>query len=159
MAVSVKFVGPRLTSLVPEVAGAITERTCRHIASDVQSHMLSTAQRETPVRTGALRESWLSPLIEARGGRYTARIRNSHPLAGLLEHGARPHEIDPKDKRSVTTPEGERADVHHPGFAGSHAAAKAAAAAEVELPFVAEPALHEWVGAMEAAITEATKGT
>lgn len=131
-----RYVGPSLTALVPESAIVATERTYRRIAEDVQGTMMRTAQAATPVRYSTVRDSWLAPMVERHGNRVEAKIRNPHWLAHLLEYGTQPHEIKPKNRRAEMTPEGPRADVHHPGFHGHHMAALAVDVAEGTLPFV-----------------------
>jgi hypothetical protein len=136
------LIGDSLASLVTEASYAATDRAQRRIAEDVQGVMFHTAVAATPIRTGALRDSWLRPMVERMADRTEAKISNPHWAAQLIEHGAQPHEEKPKDRRSISTPEGERASVHHPGFEGRHMAAIAAQVAETVLPMTAERALE-----------------
>ena len=157
MAIIGKYTGPKLTALASEAAIAITERTCRRIATDVQGTMMRTAQAATPVRYGTVRDSWLAPMVERRGQRVEARIKNPHWLAHLLEYGTQPHEIHPKNRRAELTPEGPRAGAHVAGIHAHHMAALAVDVAEGTLPFVPERALQEWKGEVDA-IVEASRG-
>jgi hypothetical protein len=151
-----KYIGDSLASLVTEASYAATDRAQRSIARDVQDVMFATAVAATPVKTGALRESWLKPMVERYASRTEAKIVNTHWSAQLLEHGAQAHDETPRDKRSITTPFGERASARNPGFRGYHMASKAAQVAETILPMTAEKPLRAYVSELESAI-EASK--
>lgn len=152
MAYACKYVGDSLSSLVTEASIAATDRASRSIAQETQRVMLDTARAATPVKSGATRDSWLAPMVERRGQRVEAKIQNTHWLAFLLEYGVQAHEIKPDERKAEMTPEGPRADVHHPGMRAHHMTALAGQMAETLLPMIAARPLQAWQSEIEAMI-------
>jgi hypothetical protein len=122
--------------------------------------MTELVREHTPARTGEVRESYEQvPVVrESRGGRtaYRSGVESHHWRAPFVEHGVRPHDIEPRPDEpegaeAIETPAGPRARVHHPGYPGVHSVSRAAAEVEAGLPELLRPEAEAWAAEMTAA--------
>ena len=143
MAYQVIYKGPDLGAVFASAQGQV-DNACRRIVRQGQDTLHAVCVASTPERYGTLRDSWIAEPIEHVGNRYVGKVTNSTWYGAIVETGSQPHEIDPKKKRSITTPEGERASAHHPGFHGYHMSQKAAATLHATIDLLAEAALEYW---------------
>ena len=143
------YSGASLKGLV-EAVSEVTPLAARNLCEAGTEEMYHRAQRYTPVRSGAVRASWQTTLVERHGRIYEARVQNTHWRAHWAEWGTGPHRIAPDDQEAITTPEGPRAGAMHPGQPGSHMLSRAAHEVEVEFPALAQDELQAWAKTAEA---------
>ena len=130
--------------------GPPTDRALRDIAHAGGERLTGSAAEHTPTDTGRTRERWRTLPVERVPEGYASGTENPSQVARFLEYGTSPHTIGPEQQEAVETPEGPRAEVHHPGTHGHHMLAKASAEVEAELPAIAQPHLSEWAASIEA---------
>ena len=107
----------------------------RRMAQRGGRRMTELVKDYTPTDSGSVLRSWRQIPVdhrrEAGADHYTSGVRSYHHRARWVEWGVEPHTIRPKDEHALETPEGPRAEVHHPGYHGAHPVARAAAQLEV----------------------------
>jgi hypothetical protein len=126
------------------------------IASEAQRTMFDVARESTPSRSGRTRESWLAQPVRHEDGRREAAISNDSPVATYLNYGTSPHEIQPRRKRAVETPEGPRHSVEVSGIEPSHMTEEAVEAAARTIQETTYLARERWKRECEESI-EASK--
>jgi len=126
-----------------------TRRMLRDTTDDVGKTVTARTKELTPMVTGKTRDSFHQIPTHRVVGGYESGVESSFYLARLLDAGIAPHTISPKKKKALSTPEGARANVRHPGVRGRHMVANALAEAEAALPTIAEPHLQTWAAEVE----------
>lgn len=150
------YIGGRLEDLVSEAAIAITQETARGMAAKDGRAMTDWVALLTPTDTGVTAASW-APLPVTRRrvvngiDAYRSGTASASPVAKYLDAGVRPHTIKPRDAEAITTPEGPRGEVEHPGFKPGFMTAKAAARLDVDFPRVLASDARDWARKVEAA--------
>jgi hypothetical protein len=82
---------------------------------------LALALYEAHRKTGEYGRSFKTERVRIRG-QAAVRLVNTSNHAALLEHGTRPHVIEPRTKKALAWPGGRHpvARVHHPGTPALH---------------------------------------
>lgn len=83
--------------------------------------VIAIAKSTAPVRTGHYRESFFKERTRVRG-QAAVKVGNSASYADIIEHGSRPHVIEPRTKQALYWP-GARHPVrrvNHPGTPAYH---------------------------------------
>jgi hypothetical protein len=136
----------------------VTGPALRSMADRGGEAMTEIARERTPLGPGKdyghVRESWRRKPVtrESRpgGAGYASGVESDHYRARWVEWGVGPHNIDPKDAEAIQTPEGPRAAAHHPGYAGAHPVAQAAAAVDAGFGGLMRPEAQAWAREAEA---------
>lgn len=134
--------------------GPPTRRAMRDIADAGGRAMTDAAKRHTPVLTGRTRESLQQTPVEKVVGGYRSGVESHHWKARFIEHGVKAHDVKPKRKKALSTPEGPRAGAHSPGMAGAHMVQRAAVEVEATVDQIAAPHLEAWAAEVEAAASK-----
>ncbi len=106
--------------------------------------MTERAAEHTPRLTGRTAASFKPTPTRRTGERVVGGTHSNSFRARLLEHGTRPHRIEPKRSDALSTPEGPRAGADHPGTQPTHAVARAVAETEQALPRIAMRSSDGW---------------
>lgn len=154
------YVGDSLANFVRAIE-APTSRAARRMADKGGAVMTERTKAHTPVQTGEVRASWRQKSTAAQRinatDAYVSGVETHHWRAPMVEHGVRPHRIEPKHDadpetpEALETPEGPRAGADHPGYPGAHAVAKAAAELDATGATILRPELERWKREAEAA--------
>jgi hypothetical protein len=82
---------------------------------------LALALYEAHRKTGEYGRSFRMERVRIRG-QAAVRLVNTAPHSAILEHGSRPHVIEPKDKQALAWPGGRHPvrRVNHPGTPALH---------------------------------------
>ncbi|MBA2522839.1 MAG: HK97 gp10 family phage protein [Solirubrobacterales bacterium] len=124
------------------------------------ARMTEIAADRTPVDSGEVRDAWKQQTVRQERDEngdtvWVTGTENPHWRAPMVERGVKPQEIKPRkgddDAEAITTPEGPRASVDHPGFAGAYMTQQAAAEVEAETPALMRGDLETWSREAEAA--------
>ena len=134
----------------PGTTAEPTRDMLRGTADAVGKLMTVRATEMTPRRTGAVARAMQQTPVHRVPNGYASGVENSHWRAGWVEHGVKPHDIEPEDKAAIITPQGPRAGAKHPGHAGAHMVARAVAETDAVWPRVAGPHLSRWQQDIEA---------
>jgi len=146
------YIGGSLEDLVESFTGP-TRRAARNMAEAGGDYLVERAQAHTPVETGEVRESWHRKPTGFRHevtDIYESGVESEHYRARWVEHGVKPHRIEPDDEQAIETPEGPRAGADHPGFTGFHPVANAAAELEAKGDAILRPEAERWKQETEA---------
>lgn len=130
--------------------GPPTQRAMRDITDAAGAEMTKRTKAHTPKRTGRTADSFEQTPVTKMVGGYRSGVESHHWKARLIEHGVKAHDLKPKRKKALNTPEGPRASAHAPGHAGAHMVAKAVVEVEATLEQIAQPALDGWAAEVEA---------
>jgi hypothetical protein len=97
------------------------EAMCRATATESLEGIKDRVVRNTPRRTGALRES-VTPSAVTKGPRdsYIGNVSSSLEYAPYIEYGTAPHIIEPRDMKALSFNGVVRARVEHPGNRAHH---------------------------------------
>ena len=143
------YIGGKVQDLVKAMA-EVTPFTARALCETGAEAMFTRARRYTPVRSGAVRDAWMTTPVERHGRIYEARVQNHHWRGHFVEWGTGPHRIEPDDEEAITTPEGPRAGAMHPGYRGANMLGRAALEVEAEFGALAQDELRAWAAEAEA---------
>jgi len=148
------FEGGSLVDLFKEeTTAAPTDRLLRDVADDAGRQMTALAKANTPAYTGRTRESFeqidVSATIDRLEKGYRSGVGSHYWKARLLEYDIAPHDLKPRRKKALRTPQGPRASAKHPGQGGTHAVARAAAEVEATWAALADVHLRAWAASVE----------
>ena len=150
-----RYIGPDLAeALAPRAMDEVIRRTCHDVVRTGEDIMHRTAAAATPVRTGVVRDSWVTMPIERISGAYRGVVENDHWLAWILNYGAEAHVIKPDAKRAEAFAGGAHpvAEVHHPGVEPHYMIERALDTLEATIGWSAEHDVRGFRDAWEAAI-------
>lgn len=83
--------------------------------------VVNLAQQTAPVDTGLYKRSFVTERTRIRG-KAAVQVTNTAPYAAIIEHGSRPHIIEPRDAKALFWPGARHpvARVNHPGTPAMH---------------------------------------
>jgi hypothetical protein len=100
---------------------AAIDAMCRETTEESVEAIQDRVQENTPVITGALKESVVTtPVVQDVRGDYTAAVESDLEYAPYVEFGTSPHVIQPNDAEALAFDGRVVAEVHHPGNRGRH---------------------------------------
>lgn len=100
---------------------AAIDAMCRETTEESVEAIQGRVQENTPVVTGALKESVLTtPVVQDARGNYTANVESELEYAPYVEYGTSPHVIHPSEAQALAFDGRVVAEVHHPGNRGRH---------------------------------------
>jgi hypothetical protein len=85
------------------------------------ARVIQLAQQLAPMDTGLYKRSFTTERTRIRG-KAAVQVRNTAPYAAIIEHGSRPHVIEPKDAKALFWPGARHpvTRVNHPGTPAMH---------------------------------------